>query len=419
MHRIAPLSAARLVCCSLLLLPLAACRAPLSGQPTAAPGDYAAAFDEVWQTVRDHFFDPGLRGLDWAAVKEQYAPRAAQAASMRAFAEVVNAMLDELQTSHTAFYTPLDPAYHQLLSIFAAGPLGDEIRALYPDGAVSYPGIGIFTEEVDGQTFVSGVLEGGPAHAAGLLAGDRIEGVAGAPFEPIASFEGRVGQDVTITVQRTAGAAPMDLTVRPAQLEPEAALLTAMEQSIRLIEAGGRRVGYVHAWSYAGEAFHELLQGEVAFGALKDADALVLDLRGGWGGASPTYLNLFNPRVPALTQVGRDGQANTFDFQWRKPVALLVDGGSRSGKEVLAYGFKKYGLGPVGGAKTAGAVVGGRPFLIRGGMLLYLAVADTRVDGERLEGRGIVPDVEVPFSLPYAEGRDPQLDAAVRLLADG
>jgi carboxyl-terminal processing protease len=228
-----------------------------------------------------------------------------------------------------------------------------------------------------------------------------------------------VGQDVTITVQRTAGAAPMNLTVRPAQLEPEAALLTAMEQSIRLIEAGGRRVGYVHAWSYAGEAFHELLQGEVAFGALKDADALVLDLRGGWGGASPTYLNLFNPRVPALTQVGRDGQANTFDFQWRKPVALLVDGGSRSGKEVLAYGFKKYGLGPVVGAKTAGAVVGGRPFLIRGGMLLYLAVADTRVDGERLEGRGIVPDVEVPFSLPYAEGRDPQLDAAVRLLADG
>jgi carboxyl-terminal processing protease len=39
-----------------------------------------------------------------------------------------------------------------------------------------------------------------------------------------------------------------------------------------------------------------------------------------------------------------------------------------------------------------------------------------RVEGERLEGQGVVPDVEVPFPLPYAAGRDPQLEAALEKL---
>jgi hypothetical protein len=39
-------------------------------------------------------------------------------------------------------------------------------------------------------------------------------------------------------------------------------------------------------------------------------------------------------------------------------------------------------------------------------------VCDVRVEGERLEGRGVMPDVVVPFRLPYAAGHDPQLDAA-------
>jgi C-terminal processing protease CtpA/Prc len=43
-------------------------------------------------------------------------------------------------------------------------------------------------------------------------------------------------------------------------------------------------------------------------------------------------------------------------------------------------------------------------------------------DDVRLEGVGVRPDVEIPFSLPYAAGRDPQRDAAIeemrRILAE-
>jgi hypothetical protein len=31
----------------------------------ASAGSNEAVLDEVWQTVRDHFYDPSLRGLDW------------------------------------------------------------------------------------------------------------------------------------------------------------------------------------------------------------------------------------------------------------------------------------------------------------------------------------------------------------------
>ena len=47
------------------------------------------------------------------------------------------------------------------------------------------------------------------------------------------------------------------------------------------------------------------------------------------------------------------------------------------------------------------------------GSLLYLAVVDLEVDGRRLEGIGITPDVEVQLALPYAADSDPQLDRAI------
>ena len=106
-------------------------------------------------------------------------------------------------------------------------------------------------------------------------------------------------------------------------------------------------------------------------------------------------------------------------IRWRKPAALLINEGTRSGKEVLTYGFKKNGFGPVVGERTAGALLAGTAFLLSDGSLLILAVDDAAVDGERLEGTGVVPTVEVPFDIRYANGKDPQLDRAVELLAQG
>ena len=96
---------------------------------------------------------------------------------------------------------------------------------------------------------------------------------------------------------------------------------------------------------------------------------------------------------------------------------MLVNGGTRSGKEILAYGMKSRGYGEVVGTRTAGAVLAGRAFILSDNTLLLLAVADVLVDGKRLEGEGVTPTANVPMPLEYSAGRDPQLERALELLA--
>lgn len=388
--------------------------ASTSGELTRAANQ--AAFDEVWQLVRDHFYDPTLRGLDWSAVGEHYRPLALAATSAEARSAVLNRLLAELAASHTRHYTPSEPAYYQLLDIFA-GSLRRDVRRLFPDGQVTYPGIGIFTRQLGDKTFVSGVLAGLPGAQSGLLVGDELLSADGAPYHPVQAFAGKVGQKVTLHIRRTLDGSPQEVSVVPQQLKPNEAFLQAMQESARLINANGIKVGYIHVWSYAGGQYQRLLERTLALGSLQEADALIVDLRDGWGGAQAHYLDLFSGRSPTLTMVDRDGDTSVSNVKWRKPVVLLVNDGTRSGKEILTYGFKKYGLGEVVGTRTAGAVLAGRAFLLSDGSLLLLAVSDVFVDGQRLEGSGVTPTVDVPFALEYAGGKDPQLERAIELLS--
>src|SRR5262249_53644300 len=151
-------------------------------------------------------------------------------------------------------------------------------------------------------------------------------------------------------------------------------------------------------------------------GKLKDADALIWDLRDGWGGAQPYYLDIFSKLGPTMQLTERDGDHQVVNVKWRKPVAMLINGGTRSGKEVLAYGFKKYQLGELIGTRTEGAVLAATAFLIGSGLLL-LAVEDVRGDGERLEGVGVTPTIEGQASAASAASDDPQLSRAVAVLS--
>ena len=379
-------------------------------------------FEQVGRTVEKRFFDPDLNGVDWQAIREKYKAQAAEAASKAERAAVVNEMLAELKTSHTRLFTADEPAYYQILGVFLAShhELRRRLKAIRPDVTPTYTGIGLFTKEIDGQTFVSGVLDGGPAAEAGLLVGDRLLESGGKPFHPIRSFAGKAGQPVKLTIQRSAKPeSRREITVRPQRLDGAEMFVDALNASVRVVEREGRRIGYAHVWSYAGEKYQRALEQALIFGRLKDADALVLDLRQGWGGASPSYLNIFTPRTLSLTVSGRGERPSTFGSGWSKPVVLLVNETTRSGKELLAYGFRKHKIGPVVGTRTAGAVVAGSPFAMDDGSLLYLAVADVHVDGDRrLEGVGVAPDIEVPFTLPYAQGADPQKDRAIAVAVD-
>src|SRR3954462_5121593 len=69
-----------------------------------SPPSEGKVFTEVWETVRDQFYDPKLNGTDWPAARERYAPLAENAKTPEEFAAVVNRMLGELRASHTHYY---------------------------------------------------------------------------------------------------------------------------------------------------------------------------------------------------------------------------------------------------------------------------------------------------------------------------
>lgn len=328
-----------------LLVALVLVATAVAAQPARQVASPVTVFDQVSRTVEEKFYDPALRGVDWAALKARYRPLVAAASTEAERAVLINRMLDALGASHTGYFVPSDRAYYDLLAIFAAN-FRDELRRMFPRGEVSYTGIGLFTREVGGKVFVTGVLEGLPGEKAGLHVGDEIVAVDGRPFSPVEAFAGRAGVSMPLDVRRTANGPVERLAVVPERIAAGRAFVSAMERSARVIARGGRRIGYVHVWSYAGAHVQQALERELYSGVLK-----------------------------------------------------------------------KYRIGEVIGTRTAGAVLAARAFLMADGTLLEIPVADVTVDGERLEGVGVTPTIEVPFALEYAEGRDPQLERALEILA--
>lgn len=389
-------------------------------QPDTESRDRQAVFGQVWTTARDHFFDPAMNGLDWNAVRAEHEPQILAAGSSREFSAAVNQMLKKLRTSHTFFWTADDVEYYHLLGIFADGPLGETIRSRFPpDGLIRYCGIGILPERIGNRWFVAGALDGSVAAVAGIRRGQELVSVDGNPFEPVRSFAGKAGVAVQLAVRDAPQESPRPVTVVPQWIEPQAAMLEALRSSFRIIPRDGKQIAYAHLWSWAGQQYQDLLAGELLHGSLKDADGLVLDIREGWGGASPEYLNLFSRNLPRLVSTTRDGSATEFATAWHRPVTLLVNQGSRSGKEVIAFGFRKLAIGKVVGTTTGGAVAGGSPFLVGDQAVLYLAVSQVTVDGGILEGTGVAPDQEVPWPFPWSSADDPQLEKALEITRRG
>ncbi|HEX4385470.1 MAG TPA: S41 family peptidase [Myxococcales bacterium] len=394
---------------SLTLLLLAAAPEPKSA---AIP---ATLVDEIASLVEQQFFSPPLmKKAGWKAAVARARTAIAQATTPAARTEVLREMLAVLATSHTEFYPRDDPSYWALLSIYDR-TLSKSCKSGPPFPVVHHD-IGVFWKETSEGWFVGGVLAGGPAETAGLKLGDRI---ASEGFSPVHAFAGTAGRAVKLEVQRTRGGPLTSVQVTPVAIKPMEEFQKATEGSWRIIERGGKHIAYVRVWAWSSRDIQESLIEAIGKSNQAKADAFILDLRDGWGGADPSYLGIFSQDVPRLESIGRDGEKSSWDVQIRKPAVLLINGGSRSGKEPIAYGAKKHHLAKLVGERTAGAVTFGGPTCLSDGSLLYVARLDALVDGERLEGRGVSPDVEVPFDFRYAAGRDPQLERALDLLSEG
>lgn len=382
-------------------------------EPTApAPG---AVFLEACNIARDNFYDSSRVGADWEHTRDELLPAARNAATPAETSRLINQALERLHASHTRHFHQGQREYYELLDIFYPDGVPPGLSPRIPEGPVSYVGVGVVARVIDGHTFATDVYPTGPADRAGILVGDELISVEGAPWSDIDPFRDREGILTSILIRRAPTEEPRTLHVAPRRIRPKQLFLAALNASAHVIERDSRRVGYVRLRSYASPDYQDALV-ELTQTRFKDCDALLLDLRGPWGGANPEYLNLFNPLTPSLESKPREGAWEPRAFTWRKPVALCIDADVRSGKEILAHAFRTRAIGPLIGERTGGAVLAGRPFILSDGSVLYLAVSDVRVDGIRLEGVGVEPTIRVERAIPFCAGKDPVIDAGVEAL---
>ncbi len=167
----------------------------------------------------------------------------------------------------------------------------------------------------------------------------------------------------------------------------------------------------------------------------RDADAIVIDLRGNPGGtalmatgvaghfvADTLVLATMRARGTQLRYKVNPRRAST-DHRpvtpFAGPLVLVTDAGSASTTELFAGGLQTAGRAIVVGDTTAGMALPAVVDPLPGGDRLLHAIADLRrPDGRPFEGRGVIPDYVVPLDRRrLAMGQDGEFVVAVAVAA--
>lgn len=356
---------------------------------SASHTDVFKTYDKTAELITKHFYDQTFRGLPWSKLVQEHRNILSSSSSDEELSQVLNKLLNHLNASHTEFLTSSDQEYWGLKSVFS-GRI---------DGAPFYQ-IGAWFIPLEGKWFIRNVFRGSPAAKAGLLAGDEIISVNGNPLQAVDSFS--KDKEVTLKVKRTQNGEAFNVRIKPVFESVQSSLLRATKSSYQIIPAKDKKIAYFHLWSGTNDSFKASLA-KAALQASTESDAFVLDLRDGFGGAYPEYLD------PFFKQSGKEAV-------YSKPLFVLINDGVRSGKEWLTYILKQKKRATLIGTRTKGYFLGGQPFDIKPNrFLLYLAVQENP-EMPKLEGNGVSPDIEVKLELPYSQGVDPVMYRAYELI---
>ncbi|WP_329339870.1 PDZ domain-containing protein [Streptomyces sp. NBC_01352] len=380
--------------------------------PTA---EWRQAYDEAGRLIRAYFWEPGMCGIDWDAVLDQYRPLVERVASPDEFADLLREVLGELGTSHayvSAARRNEGPAHYQRRQ----GLLGAN-----------------FVRRDDGW-MVKRILPGessdskarSPLAGTGIREGAVLTHVDGRPVDPVTG---------PYPLLAGAGGTTVELTFTPAQGEGGARRVAVVplldERPLRyqdwvakrravVRELSGGRCGYLHIPDMGGSGwaqFNRDLRMEVS------RPALIVDVRGNAGGhISELVVEKLTRRILGW-DLTRDAQPVSYASNApRGPVVALADEATSSDGDMITAAFKLLKLGPVVGQRTWGGVVGmtGRHQLGDGTVITVpMNAAWFDAYGWSVENHGVTPDLEIQRTpLDWAEGRHAQLDDAVKLALD-
>lgn len=161
--------------------------------------------------------------------------------------------------------------------------------------------------------------------------------------------------------------------------------------------------------------------------ALSEAKALVIDVRFNPGGSDTVSFGIaghfIDAPLNAFTKTTRSGETQTAPFTavvmpadqtpYTRPVVLLTSNLTGSAAEILTLALREVGHVTVLGEPTAGGLSDVMGVILPNGWGLGLSNQTyLAMDGSLFEGRGVPPDIAVPFDgAAYLAGRDPVLAA--------
>jgi len=379
--------------------------------------EWRQIFHEAWRMERDFYYEPGMHGLDWPAMKEKYG-RLMESASCRQDVQyLIGELIGELNTSHTYVSggerrrkaTPVsigllgvdwtvDPA-SQRYQFKRICRVPDWTQEVWPPLAV--PG----AQVQDGEYLL------------------RVDGQEVTAARSVYSyFVDLAGKQVRLTVNaKPTLEGAREITVRPLGSERTLRYLDWVEHNRQVVDkASGGKIGYLHLPDTYTASTREFPK---YFYAQTRKEGIIVDGRFNGGGLDPDiFLQRLGKRDLSYWTRRYSGDQATPVYSTRAHLVCLTNLYAGSGGDELPYEFQLKKLGPVIGTRTWGGLVGISMTvdLVDGG---GVTAPDYRIyDGQGrwvVENVGVRPDIEIDLDpAEMARGYDAQLMKGVEVLLE-
>ena len=365
-------------------------------------------FDVVWKTVNDKYFDPAIGGVDWAAIRQRYAPQITTVRSDIEFRDLLTRMLGEIKISH--------------LRILEFATLDKSLARVVVTR-------GLALRDIDNRVVVTRVVEESPAARAGLKPGFLVLAIDAVRVENARQAERKLADDTDNHRLAFLDEADMMREVSiehklpPAHKVESVGLLTGTRSILVETRQLGDDIGYIHFTNFIPPATKRL---RAAVDSMRDARGIIIDLRGNSGGETEVGLAIAGMLVDKETQISitRTRKGDYFGYKakpqknaYRGPVVILLDEESASMSEEMTAGLQAAGRAVVIGKKSRGEDMDAtfQELPMDSIALLYPIGLPRTSKGVVIEGRGVIPDIEVNLTRSeLLKGRDSQLEAAMK-----
>jgi len=378
--------------------------------------EWVQIFNEAWRQMRDFFYDPGMHGVEWNAVRTKYEPLVPHVNNRNDLNYVIGEMIGELSAGH-AYVSGGDK------------PSPERIKTGLLGARLSRDKSGYFKIDriLRGENWSSDQRSPLTEVGVDVSEGDFIIAVNGKPTSDMTdiyeSFVDKAGKQVQLTVNSKASDdGARDVLVVPIADESNLYYFNWVQDNIRKVnEATDGQVGYIHIPDMSAQGLNEFVK--YYYPQLRKR-ALIIDDRGNGGGnVSPMIIERLR-RELAMLRISRNGAPYTSPAGLHfGPKVMILDNYSASDGDLFPYQFKTLKMGKLIGLRSWGGVVGIRgslPF-IDGGDLRKPEFATYARDGSQfvVEGIGVEPDIVVDNdpAMEY-EGIDQQLNKAIEVILE-